>query len=125
MPTKKSKPAAKKSQAGETLKKLFFAGLGLAEETNNKLHQRFNALAKKGQAHEGEIKKAVDDIRKTAQTRRKELEKKFTELVKQNELVKSKEFQSLLKRLETLEVKAAPKKSAAKKRSKPRKVAVA
>ena len=108
---KKSKQSSSKApEARETLKKLFFAGLGLVDETSKSLHQRFNALVKKGKAHEPEIKKAVEDIRKKASARRKELEKKFTDLVRGNELVQSKEFQALLKRLESLEVK--PSKSA-------------
>jgi polyhydroxyalkanoate synthesis regulator phasin len=114
---KKTKKAVKSSQAGEALKKLFFAGLGLAEETNQKLHQSFNALVKKGKAHEPEIKKAVDDVRKKAFARRAELEKKFMDLVRENDLVKSKEFQALLKRLESLEVKAAPKAKPAGKKA--------
>lgn len=116
--SKKSKKAAKPSQASETLKKIFFAGLGLAEETNQKLHQSFNALVRKGKAHEPEIKKAVDDVRKKAVARRADLEKKFTSLIRENDLVKSKEFQTLLKRLESLEVKTAQKAKPAAKKAK-------
>lgn len=108
--------SAKPSQATEVLRNLFLAGLGLAEETNEKLHQTFNDLVKKGKTREPEVKKAVDDIRKKAVARRNELEKKFTDLIKQNELVKSKEFQTLLKKLESLEVKAAPTANPAKKK---------
>lgn len=114
---KSKKPAAKSPKSGDALKNLFLAGLGLAEETNDKLHQAFNALVKKGKAREPEIKKAVDDIRKKAVSRRNELEKKFTNLVRENDVVKSREFQSLLKRLETLEVKATSKAKAPAKKS--------
>ncbi len=100
--------SAKSPQAAEALKNLFYAGLGLADETNVKLHQTFNDLVKKGKTREPEVKKAVDDIRKKAVARRNELEKKFTNLIKQNEVVKSKEFQTLLKKLESVEVKTAP-----------------
>jgi polyhydroxyalkanoate synthesis regulator phasin len=100
---KTKRSTTKTSEPRDTLKKLFFAGLGLMDETSKILHQNFNDLVKKGKAREPEIKKAVEDIQKKASTRRKELEKKFTNLIKDNELVKSKEFQALLKRLETLE----------------------
>lgn len=112
---KKTKPvSAKSAQAGEVLKNLFLAGLGLADETNEKLHQTFNDLVKKGKTREPEVKKAVDDIRKKAVAKRNELEKKFTNIIRENEVVKSKEFQALLKRLESLEVKTAPSKKKAK-----------
>lgn len=101
--TSKSKPA---NQARETLRKLFLAGIGLVDETNQKMHQAFNALVKKGHTKEPQVKKAIEDIRKKAITRRKELEKKFTDLVKQNQVVKSQEYQNLKKKLETLEAKA-------------------
>jgi polyhydroxyalkanoate synthesis regulator phasin len=111
---------AKKNPNQEALHKLFLAGLGLAEETNQKLTSTFNALVKKGQAKEPEVKKAVEDIRKKALAKRKELEKKFTTLVKENELVKSKEFQALLKKVEELQKKAqGAVKTAAKPAAKP------
>jgi polyhydroxyalkanoate synthesis regulator phasin len=107
---------AKKNPNQEALHNLFLAGLGLAEETNQKFTSTFNALVKKGQAKEPEVKKAVEDIRKKVLARKKELEKKFTTLVKENELVKSKEFQGLLKRVEELQKKA---KGAVKTATKP------
>jgi polyhydroxyalkanoate synthesis regulator phasin len=107
---------AKKNPNQEALHKLFLAGLGLAEETNQRLTATFNALVKKGQAKEPEVKRAVEDIRKKIQAKRKELEKKFITLVKENELVKSKEFQALLKKVEELQKKA---KEGAKTAAKP------
>jgi len=104
--TKKAKPAARKpSPAAEALKNLYYAGLGLVDETNEKMHESFHALVKKGQEREPELKRAAEDIRRKAVAQRKELEKKFTGFIRQNEIVKSKEFQSLLKKLEALEVK--------------------
>lgn len=120
--------ATKKSNAGqEALRKLLLAGLGLADETNKKLHENFNALVKKGQAREPEIKKAVADVRKKAEARRKEIEKKVTDFLKQNEVVKSKEFQTILKKVEDLQKKVAGAKPAAKPAAKaaPAKKAVA
>lgn len=112
--------AAKKSTAGqEALRKLLLAGIGLADETNQKLHQNFNALVKKGQAKEPELKKAVADVRKKAEAKRKELEKKVSDFLKQNEIVKSKEFQTLLKKVEDLQKKATGAKPAAKAAAKP------
>jgi polyhydroxyalkanoate synthesis regulator phasin len=115
--------ATKKSNPGqEALRKLLLAGLGLADETNQKLHQNFNALVKKGQAKEPEIKKAVADVRKKAEARRKELEKKVSDFLKQNEIVKSKEFQGLLKKVDELQKKVSGKpaaKTAAKPVAKP------
>jgi polyhydroxyalkanoate synthesis regulator phasin len=111
--------ATKKSNPGqEALRKLLLAGLGLADETNQKLHQNFNALVKKGQAKEPEIKKAVADVRKKAEARRKELEKKVSDFLKQNEIVKSKEFQGLLKKVDELQKKVSGK-TAAKPVAKP------
>ena len=105
--------ATKKSNPGqEALRKLLLAGLGLADETNQKLHQNFNALVKKGQAKEPEIKKAVADVRKKAEARRKELEKKVSDFLKQNEIVKSKEFQGLLKKVDELQKKVSGKPAA-------------
>lgn len=107
--------ATKKSNAGqEALRKLLLAGLGLADETNKKLHDNFNALVKKGQAREPEIKKAVADVRKKAEVKRKEIEKKVTDFLKQNEVVKSKEFQTILKKVEELQKKVGGTKPAAK-----------
>ena len=107
--------ATKKSNAGqEALRKLLLAGLGLADETNKKLHDNFNALVKKGQAREPEIKKAVADVRKKAEVKRKEIEKKVTDFLKQNEVVKSKEFQTILKKVEELQKKVGGAKPAAK-----------
>jgi polyhydroxyalkanoate synthesis regulator phasin len=106
----------KKSNPGQdALRKLLLAGLGLADETNQKLHQNFNALVKKGQAREPEIKKAVADVRKKADAKRKELEKKVSDFLKHNEIVKSKEFQGLLKKVEELQKKVTGTKPAAKK----------
>ncbi len=113
---KKTTVSAKSSPAVEVLKNLFLAGLGLADETNEKLHHTFNDLVKKGKTREPEVKKAVDAIRKKAVAKRNELEKKFTNIIRENEMVKSKEFQTLLKRLESLEVKAAPTATPAKKK---------
>ncbi|GIV33104.1 MAG: hypothetical protein KatS3mg031_0639 [Chitinophagales bacterium] len=115
MATKKSTShSEKKSQAAEALKKLFYAGLGLAEEVSEKVQQRYDALAKKGKVHEKEIQKTLNDIRKSAQSKRAELEKKFSRLIKENEFIKSKEFQSLLKRLEK-----AKEQPQAKQKTKP------
>ncbi len=124
----------KLSKGQEALHKLFLAGLGLADETNHKFTTTFNALVKKGQAKEPELKKAVDDIKKKAEAKRKDIEKKFTQFVKENEIVKSKEFQTLLKRVEDFQkkgaakakpaaAKPAPKKVAAKKKASPKKKA--
>ncbi len=132
MATSKKATPKKSNPAADALHKLFLAGLGLADETNQKLHQTFNDLVRKGKAKEPEVKKAVEDVRKKAMAKRKELEKKFSNLVGQNELVKSKEFKDLMKKLETLEKKAketfskkpaqsAAKPAAAKKKSAPKK----
>src|SRR6185436_13072283 len=95
----KAKPSssAKPSQARENIRKLFLAGLGLADETNVKLHQTFNSLVKKGQTKQPHVKKAVADIRKKILARRKEVEKKFSEYVRRSELMKSKDIQEVRK----------------------------
>lgn len=130
--------ATKKQNPGqEALRKLLLAGIGLADETNQKLSQNFNALVKKGQAREPELKKVVADARKRVDEKRKELEKKVTDFFKQNEIVKSAEFQKLLKKVEEFQKKAnrattnvakkaepakktvTPAKKAAPKRKKP------
>jgi len=99
--SKKSKSASKKVDTLGVLHKLFLAGLGLADETNEKFQEAFNALVKKGIGHEPEVKKTVEDIRKKAIAKGKELEKKFYNAVKQNELVTSKRFQALVKKSRT------------------------
>ncbi len=92
----KTKPAsAKTKQPREALRKLFLAGLGLADETNTRLHQAFNSLVKKGQTKQPQVKKAVDDIRRKAIASKKQMEKKFSAYVNQSELLKSKELKEV------------------------------
>lgn len=87
----------------ENLKKLFFAGLGLADETNERLQDIFNSLVSKGQFTQPKVKKAVNDIRKRVMARRRELEKRLRSFFGKNDLLRSKETQALLKKVEAME----------------------
>ncbi|HXH19087.1 MAG TPA: hypothetical protein VNJ07_08375 [Chitinophagales bacterium] len=107
MATKKAKANAKvkakavsKAEPREALRKLFLAGIGLADETNTRLQQAFNSLVKKGQVKEPQVKKAVADIRKKANATRKDLEKKFSAYIKQSELLKARELREVREKLE-------------------------
>jgi len=99
-PKVKAVSAAKPATARENLRKLFLAGLGLADETSTKFQQTFNTLVKKGQAKEPQVKKAVGEIRKKALARRKELEKKFLTYLRENELRASREIGEIRKNWE-------------------------
>ena len=85
-PKAKPKAAAKKAttagSGNEALRNLFLAGIGLADETNAKLQTTFSALVKKGKAKEPHVKNAVAEARKKALARRKQLEKKFQDFLK-------------------------------------------
>ena len=115
---KTKRATSKPNPAQENLKKLFLAGLGLADETNEKLHETFNSLVKRGKIKQPQVRKAVNDIQKRVLSRRKELEKKFNEFFKQNDLIKSKDVQSLFKKVEFLEKKTVTR---LKKATSPRK----
>lgn len=105
------------TQSQKNLKKLFLAGLGLADETNEKLHEIFNSLVSKGQIRQPKVKKAVDDIRKRVLERRRELEKRFRSFFGQKELLRSREIHAMLNKVEALEkevdarMQKEPKKS--------------
>lgn len=103
----------------KNLQKLFCAVLGLAGETNERLLELFNLLVSKGQVRQPKVKKAVNDIRKRVIARRKELEKTLRSFFGKNDLLRSKEIQTLLKKVELLEKevdtrikKAQPKRKA-------------
>ncbi len=83
-----------KVQAQENLKQLFLAGLGLADETDEKLRTMFQSLGSARIRHP-RIRKAVGDIKKRVISRRKVLEKKFSEYFEKNESVKSPEVRKI------------------------------
>lgn len=106
----------------DALKKLLYAGVGLAATATEKIETTVDDLIEKGKISDKEGKKIVDDFIQTSDKKRDEFEGKFKkateEVVARFNYVKKTEFDALAKKVAKLEkeLKKAPaKKSTAKK----------
>jgi len=120
----------------ETLKKLVYAGVGLAAQATEKFEVAVNDLVKKGKLSDKEGKKIVDDFFKKTEQKKEDFESKFKstteEIVAKFNFAKQADFDALAKRVAKLEKelggapkkvvapKAAPKKPVAKKAAAPK-----
>jgi polyhydroxyalkanoate synthesis regulator phasin len=120
----------------ETLKKLVYAGVGLAAQATEKFESAVNDLVKKGKLSDKEGKKIVDDFFKKTEQKKEEFEEKFKstteEIVSRFNYAKQADVEALAKRVAKLEkelggsakkpaaAKPAVKKPAAKKPAAPK-----
>lgn len=106
----------------ETLKKLVYAGVGLAAQATEKIEETVTDLIKKGKISDKEGKKIVDDFFKKSEKKKDSYESKFKtaieEVTSKFNYVSSKDFDALVKRVAKLEKgtkKTTAKKTVAKK----------
>ena len=106
----------------ETLKKLVYAGVGLAAQATEKIEETVNDLVKKGKISDKEGKKIVDDFFKKSEKKKDSYESKFKsaieEVTAKFNYVSAKDFDALVKRVAKLEKgtkKTTTRKTVAKK----------
>ena len=103
----------------ETLKKLVYAGVGLAAQATEKIEETVTDLIKKGKISDKEGKKIVDDFFKKSEKKKDSYESKFKSAIEdvtaKFNYVSSKDFDALVKRVAKLEKTGVKKTTAAKK----------
>ena len=109
----------------ETLKKLLYAGVGLAAQATEKIEETVSDLINRGKISDKEGKKIVDDFFKKSETKKDSYESKFKKAIEdvtsKFNYVKQSDFDKLVKRVAKLEkdlkvgAKKAVKKTVAKK----------
>lgn len=97
----------------DTLKKLLYAGVGMAAEATEKFEKALNELVDKGKLNDTEAKKKIDEFFEKTAERRKEFEGKFNEFVEKHGYSKNSDVAELRKRVEELETKLGVKKTKA------------
>jgi len=101
----------------ETLKKLVYAGVGLAAQATEKIEETVKDLINKGKISDKEGKKIVDDFFKKSEKKKDSYENKFKKAIEdvtaKFNYVSRKDFDALVKRIAKLE-KAGIKKTATK-----------
>lgn len=104
----------------ETLKKLVYAGVGLAAQATEKFEVAVNDLVKKGKLSDKEGKKIVDDFFKKTEKKKEEFESEFKstteEVVAKFNFAKQTDLDELSKRIAKLEKAAKPAKKAPAKK---------
>lgn len=114
----------------DSLRRLFYAGVGLATEASERLQDVVEDLIEKGRLSEKDGQKIVNDLLKKTEGRRGTIEQKYNETVKKFVRLGASEVEKLSKRIEKLEnqlvikgakpaAKKAPAKPAAKAPAKP------
>jgi polyhydroxyalkanoate synthesis regulator phasin len=118
----------------DALRRLFYAGVGLATEASERLQDVVEDLIEKGRLSEKDGQKIVNDLLKKTEGRRGTIEQKYNETVKKFVRLGASEVEKLSKRIEKLEnqlvikgakpaakpvAKKAPAKPAAKAPAKP------
>jgi polyhydroxyalkanoate synthesis regulator phasin len=106
----------------ENLRRLFYAGIGLATQASEKVQEAVEELVEKGRLSEKDGQKIVTDLLKKTEGRRGAIEGKYNETVKKFVRLGASEVEKLSKRIEKLEnqlvikgAKVASAKPAAKK----------
>ncbi len=97
----------------DTLKKLLYAGVGIAAEATEKLEKSLNELVDKGKMNDSEAKKKLDEFFSKTKEKRHEFENKFNEFVEKHGYSKNADVTELRKRVEDLESKLGVKKAKA------------
>jgi polyhydroxyalkanoate synthesis regulator phasin len=105
----------------ENLRRLFYAGIGLATQASEKVQEAVEELVEKGRLSEKDGQKIVTDLLKKTEGRRGAIEGKYNETVKKFVRLGASEVEKLSKRIEKLEnqlvikgAKAASKPAAKK-----------
>lgn len=104
----------------ETLKKLVYAGVGLAAQATEKIEETVSELISKGKISDKEGKKIVDDFFKKSEKKKDSYESKFKKAIEDVTVkfnyVKKSDFDALVKKVAKLEKAAKPaaKKTATK-----------
>ena len=103
----------------ETLKKLIYAGVGLAAQAIEKIEETVTDLISKGKISDKEGKKIVDDFFKKSEKKKDSYESKFKSAIEdvtaKFNYVSSKDFDALVKRVAKLEKAGVKKTTVAKK----------
>ena len=103
----------------ETLKKLIYAGVGLAAQATEKIEETVTDLISKGKISDKEGKKIVDDFFKKSEKKKDSYESKFKSAIEdvtaKFNYVSSKDFDALVRRVAKLEKAGVKKTTVAKK----------
>lgn len=105
----------------ETLKKLVYAGVGLAAQATEKIEETVNDLVKRGKISDKEGKKIVDDFFTKSEKKKDSYETKFKsaieDVTEKFNYVKRAEYDKLVKKVADLEkeMKSSAKNTVAKK----------
>jgi len=68
----------------ETLKNVMYAGLGLAQQTEDKMKENFNILVEKGKEVDAEGKNIVGDLLKSLDELKESTNQKYSEVLNDN-----------------------------------------
>lgn len=100
----------------ESLRRLFYASVGLATEVSERLQEVVEDLVEKGKMNEKEGQKIVNELFKKTEGRRGQIEQKYNETVRKFVRLGASETEKLSKKIEKLESKLVTKsaKSVAK-----------
>lgn len=105
----------------DTLRRLFYASVGLATEASEKIQEVVEDLVEKGKMSEKDGQKIVNELFKKTEGRRGQIEQKYNETVKKFVRLGASEVEKLSKKIEKLEnqlliksAKAAAKPAAKK-----------
>ena len=80
----------------ETLKNVMYAGLGLAQHTEDKMKEKFNVLVEKGKEVDAESKNIVGDLLKSLDEMKETTNKKCCQILNEN-IEKVEEFLQTIK----------------------------
>lgn len=110
----------------ETLKNIVYAGVGLASTTSEKIKETINDLVEKGKISDTEGKKIIDDIFKTTESTKEEIEAKVKTMTDKLSATfdfkgkkEDKHVVSLEKKIAELERELAEAKKSAATKAKP------
>jgi polyhydroxyalkanoate synthesis regulator phasin len=100
--TKKIKTMAE-NKTQDTLRRLFYASVGLATEASERIQEIVDDLVEKGKMSEKEGQKIVNDLLKKTEGRRGQIEQKYNETVKKFVRLTASEVEKLSRKIEKLE----------------------
>ena len=81
----------------ETLKNVMYAGIGLAQHTEDKMKEKFNVLVEKGKEVDAEGKNIVGDLLKSLDELKETTNEKYSEVLNDN-IEKVESFLQTLKK---------------------------
>ena len=86
----------------ETLRRLFYASVGLATEASEKFQEVVEDLVEKGKVSEKDGQKIVNELFKKTEGRRGQIEQKYNETVKKFVRLGASEVEKLSKKIEKI-----------------------